>query len=375
MGSPGEPRLAQSSLTFSAIKARQSQEHTVLSFAATASDLQRIASISRVARSEQGELSGFQRPQIATHINEIRDYLEKDTAVLPNPIVLAFTKRVSVVENTPGVCKVTIDISYGPPGLVVDGQQRFTALSQIENKGFEVFVSALICEDESELRRQFVLINNTRPLSKSLIYELLPSVDGLPKRFSGRSLAAELTARLNYDPESSLRGLIHQHTNPTGIISDTAIQRVIMNSASDGMIREFMRKPDGRDKAFTMVSEFYAAVRQVFRAEWEGQTSRSSRLVHGAGIVALGDVMETLALIEGAETRRDFAKGLGSLVGRTAWTSGEWDFGNGDLRHWKAVQNVSRDIEKLRSYLSRIVRADIRNRRGGGETQPLSFVV
>lgn len=369
MSSHGKLRLVQPSLTFSAIRARQSPEHMVLSFAATATDLQRIASISRIARSEDGELSGFQRPQIATHIHEIRDYLEKETAVLPNPIVLAFTDRVSVLEKAPGVCEVTIDISDGPPGLVVDGQQRFTALSQLENKEFEVFVSALLCEDEAELRRQFVLINNTRPLSKSLIYELLPSVDGLPKRFSGRSLAAELTARLNYDPESSLRGLIHQHTNPAGIISDTAIQRVIMNSANDGMIRELMRKPGGRDRAFTLVSEFYAAVRQVFSAEWENQTTRTSRLLHGAGIIALGDVMETLALLEGAETSREFAKGLGCLIGRTAWTSGEWDFGNGDIRHWKAVQNVPRDIEKLRSYLSRIVRADIRRRRGGEAEQ------
>jgi DGQHR domain-containing protein len=337
----------------------------VLSFAVKASELEQIAGISRIARNEKGALSGFQRPQVAAHIDEIRDYLEKDTAVLPNPIVVAFTNRVSIREKSRGICEVIIDVSKGPPGLVVDGQQRFTALSQLDEKEFEVFVSALICEDEDELRRQFVLINNTRPLSKSLIYELLPTVDGLPKRFTGRSLAAELTARLNYDEDSFLKGLIHQHTNPTGIISDTAVQRVIMNSANDGMIRELMRKPGGRDRAVHMISEFYRAVANVFKDEWDEHTPKTSRLLHGAGIIALGDVMESLALLEGAETWRDFAKGLGCLVGRTAWTSGDWNFGNGDIRHWKAVQNVSRDIEKVRDYLNRIVRADIRRRRSG----------
>lgn len=337
----------------------------VLSFAVKAADLAQIASISRIARDAQGTLSGFQRPQIASHINEIRDYLEKDTAVLPNPIVVAFTEKISITEAARGLCEVTIDIADGPPGLVVDGQQRFTALSQLEDKEFEVFVSALICEDEAELRRQFVLINNTRPLSKSLIYELLPTVDGLPRRFSGRALAAELTERLNYDEDSFLRGLIHQHTNPGGIISDTAIQRVIMNSASDGMIRELLRKPAGRERCIQMISEFYRAVANVFQDAWDDHTPKSSRLLHGAGIVALGDIMETLALLEGAESWREFAKGLGCLVGKTAWTSGEWDFGNGDLRHWKAVQNTSRDIETLRNYLSRIVRADIRRKRAG----------
>jgi DGQHR domain-containing protein len=338
----------------------------VLSFAASAADLGRIAAISRIARDERGALSGFQRPQIASHITEIRDYLEKDTAVLPNPIVVAFTDKVTVTEKAGGVCTVTVDVSDGPPGLVVDGQQRFTALSQIEGKEFEVFVSALICEDEAELRRQFVLINNTRPLSKSLIYELLPSVDGLPRRLSGRAVAAELTARLNYDERSSLRGLIHQHTNPGGLISDTAIQRVLMHSLGDGIMREYMRKPGGRDRCFDLVSEFYRAVAKVFPEAWNDQTAKTSRLVHGAGIIALGEVMETLALLEGAQSWEEFAKGMGCLVGRTAWTSGDWDFGNGDRRHWKAVQNVTRDIEKLRDYLNRIVRADIRHRRNGG---------
>jgi DGQHR domain-containing protein len=356
-------RLVKPTLTFSAVRARQSPAHTVLSFAAKASDLSRIATISRIGRDERGVLSGFQRPQIASHISEIRDYLAKETAVLPNPIVVAFTESVTVTEKSGGIWKVIVDVSNGPPGLVVDGQQRFAALSQIEGRDFELFVSALICEDQAELRRQFVLINNTRPLSKSLIYELLPSVDGLPRRLSGRALAAELTARLNYDERSSLRGLIHQHTNPGGLISDTAIQRVLMHSLGDGIMREYMRKPGGRDRCFELVSEFYRAVATVFPEAWKDQTPKTSRLVHGAGIVALGEVMETLALLEGAQGWEEFARGMGSLVGRTAWTSGEWDFGNGDRRHWKAVQNVTRDIEKLRDYLNRIVRADIRRRR------------
>ncbi len=331
-----------------------------------ADDLGRIAAVSRIGRDAQGTLSGFQRPQIAAHIEEIRDYLEKDSAVLPNPIVVAFTQGVSIKGKGNGVCQVSIDVTDGPPGLVVDGQQRFTALSQINGKEFEVFVSALICKDELELQRQFVLINNTRPLSKSLIYELLPSVDGLPRRFTGRTLAAEFTERLNYDEDSSLRGKIHQHTNPDGLISDTAIQRVVMHSMSDGIMRELVRRPGGKDRCFRLISEFYHAVATVFKDAWEGHTPKTSRLVHGAGIVALGEVMETLALLEGARTSNEFAKGMGCLDGRTAWTSGEWHFAKGDRRHWKAIQNVTRDIETLRDYLNKIVRDDIRRRRRAG---------
>lgn len=327
----------------------------------------RFATIDRIGRSAQGELSGFQRPQIASHIREIKDYLALDEAVLPNPIVVAFTNGITVKAMDNGLSRIRIDLAKGPPGLVVDGQQRLTALAQLEDKDFEIFVSALICSDEAELRRQFVLINNTRPLPKSLIYELLPGVDGLPHRLSHRARAAHLTARLNYDGRSSLQGLIHQHTNPGGIIRDTAIQRVIMNSLNDGIMRELIRRDCGEEKCFQIISAFYGAVRLVFKEDWEGHTPKTSRLVHGAGIMALGYVMEVLALLDAAQTVEEFGRGLSVLLSKTAWTGGEWNFGGGDRRHWKAIQNVNRDIIMLANHLIAIVRNDRKGHRGASE--------
>ena len=349
--------------------ARQSPAHKVLSFAARASDLRRFALIDRIGRDETGRLSGFQRPQIANHIREIRDYLEQPDAILPNPIVVAFTQGVEVRTDEAGTshCTLEIDVSNGPPGFVVDGQQRLSALTQMDGRDFEVLVSAVVCADEDELRRQFVLVNNTRPLPKSLIYELLPGVNGLPQRLSNRAFAAELTAILNYAPESFLYEQIYQHTNPGGRIKDTAIQRVIMNSVSDGIMREFMRNDHdgtGPQRCFELMSEFYRAVALTFPDAWEKKhTPRTSRLVHGAGIVAMGYVMEVLALLDGARETTDFTAGLGCLVGRTAWTSGEWDFGEGDKRNWRAIQNVNRDIVTLAQHLIGLVRADMRVRR------------
>jgi len=273
------------------------------------------------------------------------------------------------VDDT--IVKCSIDVSQGPLGLVVDGQQRLSALSQIKDKPFKVFVSLIVCADETELRRQFVLINNTRPLPKSLIYELLPGVDKLPARFEGRSLASEMTEKLNHG-NWSLNGKIRQHTNPGGLINDTAIQRVIMNSLSDGVMREIMRDANGMAKCLKLVSEFYRAVGQVFPQDWWwGNTPKTSRLVHGAGIVAMGYVMEVLAVLEGARKWDEFAKGLACLEGRTAWTSGHWDFGGGDVRHWRAIQNVNKDINTLAQYLVQIVRSDIRVRRSRPQSLPL----
>jgi DGQHR domain-containing protein len=359
------------SLNFSALQARQGKRHKVVSFVATADAINRIAVIDRVARNEEGHLSGFQRPQIAQHINEIKDYLEKSDAVLPNPIVVAFTDRVSIKDGKDKLVTLEIDLTSGPPGFVVDGQQRLSALSDSTAKDFEVFVSALICEDEAELRRQFVLINNTRPLPKSLIYELLPSVEGLPTRFSDRSVAAQLTARLNFDADSSLKGQVHQHTNPNGKISDTALQRVAMNSLRDGVLRELIKSPNGMDRCVSLLSEFYRAVQLVFKSDWENRDPRNSRLVHGTGIVAMGYVMEILAVLDGARDWEEFAKGLNCLAGKTAWTEGEWDFGGGDKRHWKAIQNINRDIIMIAQLLIGIVRQDMRQRKATTEVPPL----
>ena len=358
-------------LTFLATRAQQSADHQVLTFAATAAQIMTFAQIERVGRDAQGVLSGFQRPQIAGHIREIQDYLERPDSVLPNAIVVAFTSGVEVEHMEGGISRITINIESAPPGLVVDGQQRLSALSQSNRPDFQVFVSALVCRDEAELRRQFVLINNTRPLPKSLIYELLPTVGGLPDRMENRSVAADLTARLNYADFSALKGQILQHTNPSGIIRDTAIQRVLMNSLSDGAMRDLIRMPGGERKCLLLVSNFYSAVQRTFPEAWFGHKPTSSRLVHGAGIQAMGHVMEVLALLDGARKPEEFMLGLQALKGRTAWSSGAWDFGGGDVRHWKAIQNVNRDIITLAHHLISVVRADIRTRKSSPKDAPL----
>lgn len=339
--------------------AKQADGKTVFAFAAPPQDVLHFAQIDRVARTSTGTLRGFQRHQVASHIKEIRDYLRRADALLPNPVVIAFTEGVTLAPCGDGVFRVEID-GESRPGYVVDGQQRLTALSGIDKPGFQVFVSALLCEDYNELRQQFVLINNTRPLPKALIYELLPTVTGLPERFTARSFAAALVELLNYDERSSLHYQIYQHTNPGGVIRDTAMQKVAMNSASDGAVREFVSQPDYLDRSFHLFSNFFGAVQDVFRAEWQGMTPKTSRLVHGAGVVALGFVMDLLHSSTGALTREEFKAGLVHLKDKTAWTSGKWRFSDADERPWNALQNTSGDIALLTDYLVRETRRGLR---------------
>lgn len=336
---------------YTAVRARQAADHDVFVFAARPQDVLNFAEIDRVGRKDDGQLKGFQRHQIASHIKEIRDYLVRDDALLPNAVIIAFIDGVKVKDRGEGLVEVEIDTTDGRPGFVVDGQQRLSALSGIDKPGFEVFVSVLVCKDYNQLRQQFVLINNTRPLPKTLIYELLPNVEGLPERFTARKFSARIVDRLNFTRESALFGEIRQHTNPAGVISDTAMQKLIMNSASDGAIRDFLQYEDREDRAFELVNQFFSAIREVFGPEWVGMTPRMSRLRHGAGIVAMGFVMDQLYSSENAIANHQFARGLRLLQPHTAWTSGQWSLDMFDNRPWNGIQNTPSDIDLLTRYL------------------------
>ncbi len=341
---------------YHAIFPKQSPDHTVFAFVARAVDILSFARIDRIARRDNRSISGFQRPQIASHIKEIRQYLCQDDAILPNPIVIAFLSGVKVHHTHNSSGHIRIDITDGPIGFVVDGQQRLSALSGLEEKNFEVLVTGLLCVDEEELRKQFILINNTRPLPKSLIYELLPTVRALPERLSSRSIAATLVERLNFEEGSSLQNAIKMHTNPLGFIQDTAVQKMIMHSLSDGVLRNLIQQENGLDRCYSMINNYFKAIRKVFPDAWNGRTPKTSRLVHSAGIIAMGYVMEYLHSSRGASLTNEFAQGIEMLKGKTSWTDGYWEFGPDNRKPWNAIQFIPRDYMELSQYLIRILK-------------------
>jgi DGQHR domain-containing protein len=278
--------------------------------------------------------------------------------------VIAFTDGVEYQSETGNTGQISIHTNNATPGVVVDGQQRLSALAKLPDKDFEVFVTGIYCKNSEELRKQFILINNSKPRPQALIYELLPTVEGLPQRLSSRSTAALLIEKLNYKPESSLKGQIKQHTNPTGVLQDTVMQKLMMSSLSDGILRNLIREENGVDISMRLISEFFAAVQTVFSEDWEGRKPRTSRLVHGTGITSMGYVMEHLCSSEAARSREDFEKGLQHLKGKTAWTSGTWQYGEDNIRPWNSLQCVPRDYMELSNFLVRLVRLGQRQKAG-----------
>src|ERR1700689_4846778 len=118
---------------------------------------------------------------------------------------------------------------------------------------------------------------------------------------------------------------------------------------------------------------FWSAVRDVYAEAW-GLPPKRSRLMHGAGVVSLGFLMDAIAerhRAQGIPTTRQFTKDLRALVGICSWTSGYWDFGAGQQRKWNEVQNTSRDVQLLANYLLVQYKALVWNRPGANTKRQL----
>lgn len=348
-----------SQIRFSALSPHQAGSAKVAVFVATAEEIESIARIERLARSAEGVASGFQRPKVASHIREIAGYLKSEDAMLANSLVLGFVRGAELRGTRGGGHELIVDTSKGAPGLVVDGQQRFTALLDARRSNFQVPVSAFLCDSVEELHSQFILINNTKPLPRGLIDELLPTAKHYPHRYSARGEASVLIEALNYRRGSSLRGMIHRQTHPDGVIADSSLSKLIKHSLSDGALRLYRHDPAQLSRfGVDLISEYFHAVRHVFRDAWDGHTPKTSRLLHGVGIVAMGFVMEYIHVATGATTREQFIGPLTSLRSITAWTEGEWELGP-ERRRWNSLQNVSSEWKVLAYYLVRHVQQSL----------------
>jgi DGQHR domain-containing protein len=352
-----------------ALEIRQGKSRVLYSFAVDGKLLSRFATVSRIRRPEHEALQGYQRPEILSHVAEIRTYLESSDPMIPNAIVVAFDKRVRFepVEGAPqgspgsrmGTLVIPVDDSLPDeqkPGWIVDGQQRTAAIREARVPEFPIFVTAFIARTDEEQKEQFILVNSTKPLPKGLIYELLPgTVTKLPSFLEWRRFPAYLLERLNYDDGSPFAGMIQTPTNPEGLVKDNSVLKMLDNSLAEGALHPFRDPRTGRGDAESMlqvVKNFWSAVRDVFPDAW-GVPPRQSRLMHGAGLVTLGFLMDAIAERHNPEripSVEHFAADLSPLRPICRWTTGEWDFGD-SKRKWNEIQNTSKDILLLTDYM------------------------
>jgi hypothetical protein len=101
-----------------------------------------------------------------------------------------------------------------------------------------------------------------------------------------------------------------------------------------------------------LLIDFWSAVKQVFPAAW-GKPASESRLMHSAGISAMGELMDRIVARadNGAGLNKFFIQELGRIEKDCAWTDGLWP---GTDRSWDSFQSTPRDIKALSQVLVQI---------------------
>ncbi len=360
-------------LVVRALHTTQGEGLDVYAFFIKGGDIVRVADISRIERDAADELKGFQRPEIRQHVKGIVDYLNQGEVLFPNAIILALAPDVKFVASRgskpagdsrvseSGTLTLPIYAEGQRVAWIVDGQQRSIALSQARHKELAVPVIGFVSDQLSVQREQFILVNKAKPLPTRLINELLPETATfvLPRDLVARKVPAELVSTLNQDPASPFFRLVKRASDrgaSGAVVTDTALLSLIKSSLSNplGALAPF--KSVGREgggdvtSMYRLLTTYWSAVKAVFPEAW-GKDPKQSRLMHSAGLMAMGLLMDAIYArltpdSEVAAVQRELEK----VAPYCRWTKGTWETLG---LAWNEVQNTPPHVKKLQDALVR----------------------
>lgn len=332
-----------------------------------------IADICRLERTKE-RLEGFQRDAIQKHIAAMVDYLNSGDVLFPNAILLALSPRATFSRSrgpTPdglipsgdaGVLRLPRLSDGSKCAWIVDGQQRSTALARSADADLPVPVIAFVSDDLQVHREQFILVNKARPLPKRMVDELLPEVDArhLPADMAMRQIPSALVDRLDADPASPFHGLIRRTStskDPLRVVTDSALVRTLQRQIHQplGALASFRSLDGGStdpNAMYGVIVQFWTEVKRAFPEAW-GLPPEQSRLMHSAGIAAIGALMDHLMprAAQHAAPAEFFGSTLRDMAPSCAWTRGRWP----DMdRTWNLVESTAKDIRNLSDQLIRL---------------------
>ena len=364
---------SKQSIRRSALRLDQHPDHPLYMFTLTGDELLRVADVWHASRRGGGSLDGYQRPEAKRHIRDITDYLDGDEVIFPNPIILALSSKASFEEGrvprdqqgfgAPGTIEIPLPRNGGKkPAWVVDGKQRMMALSKsLRRTDLVIPVNAFVADDVGMQREQFIRVNSSKPLPRGLFTELLPQVDGkLPHALAAMRIPSVLCDMLNQDVESPFFGMIWR----SSMSSDAKCRTVIRDTAVIRMLEASLQSPAGclfpyqnlatgtfdSDRVRRALFLYWHAVRHTFPDAW-GLPPTESRLMHGAGIRAMGRLMDRIMRgisLNDPRAHTEVRRELRRVRPACRWTGGYWE---GLGLRWREIQNTPSHVRRLSELL------------------------
>ncbi|MFM2219860.1 MAG: hypothetical protein RL240_4178 [Planctomycetota bacterium] len=369
------PRTTEKKIERKALRIPQASGADLFLLTLMGSELLEIAGISRVSRDDDGKLLGYQRSEVRKHVREIAEYLQSPGMILAHPIILSFNSSVKFTSsrgaktNDGLAISGTIEIptpkeNSDKPAWIVDGQQRALAISLCVKKDFPVPVCAFIADNVELQRDQFLRINNSRPLPRGLVTELLPEMSAnLPANLVMKKVPSALCDLLNRDDASPFKGLIKRSSTDAAqknkcVVTDTVVIKMLEESLTQASgcffpYRNIATGECDHNTIWHLLVSYWTAVRDTFPEAWGLHPSRS-RLMHGVGIRSMGKLMDRIiASGSGLQTNsvKEFKRELSLIAPFCRWTSGKWDELGG--MRYDELQNVPKHHSILANYLVR----------------------
>ncbi len=368
--------MKRTTVRVGALRVVQDRKHPLFMFVLTANQLTELADVSRVGRTSDGDLEGYQRGEVRRHVTAIAEYLNSNRGfvLFPHALILALTKPVEFTSaagteknagSELGTLTIPLTTKNGKSALLVDGQQRSLALAKARRRDFPVPICAFHATDIDTQREQFLRVNSTHPLPRGLIAELIPNVRSvLPQKLAAWQAPAALCELLNRDPRSPFFGLIRRPSYPAevrrkAVVTDTALMKVLEESfntpgAALFSYRNVATQEVDFDGALKVLIAFWNAVRATFPEAW-GQSPKESRLMHSAGLRAMGKLMDRAMAtvdVDDPKVEQRLRRELSPLRSQCAWTSGVWE----DLNSldWDKLQNVPSHVRMLTDFVQRV---------------------
>jgi DGQHR domain-containing protein len=360
-----------------ALRITQVPDAPVYLFTLRAREIFQVAELSRIARDDTGELIGYQRAEVRDHVADILNYLDGDSPLFPNALIIAlkpefvtfFLRRgprdkIDPTASTAADGVIRIELppeDQHRPGWIVDGQQRALALKKARDQDFVVLISAFVADTLRRQKEQFVIINSTKPLPRGLVTELLPAVTiSIPARLAAKKLPAALSDELARTADSPFYGLLKRASTPptaakTAVIAENSVVAMLSTSLTNGCLFQYRNMTTGTydsEAIGAILFTFWKAVADVFEDAWR-KPPTESRLTHGVGIRAMGRVMDHMMVSlspNDTDTPTKVREGLERIAPFCHWTSGRWE----EIGlEWDQLENLAKHSQILASYLIR----------------------
>ena len=358
-----------------ALMTTQDKKTKLYSFFLYGKDVSRVADISRIEKNDSGELIGYQRGEVQRHVNEITEYLNTDSVIFPNSIILAMSSEVQFKQSRgpsvgdgssyAGVLELPIKPDRNKVAWIVDGQQRTMALKNCNKKNLLVPITAFISDDFEVHRTQFLLVNKAKPLPNGLINELLPAVNTyLPTSLAKNKIPSTLCDLLNKDPNSPFKGTIIRSTTDRkkdkhAVVTDNSLIHVIRTSMNSvhGCLYQYKNVATGEidiEKIHKILNMYWSEVKNTFPEAW-GISPVKSRLMHGVGIKSMGILMDRImgnVHPDDKNIKNHIQRSLNIIKPHCAWTRGNWELLAGIP--WNSLENTPGHVKLLSNMLIRL---------------------